>query len=168
MFKISTIVINVFCSDITAIVISLLYANQKKLIFSIITYFYPRSLLSYLKNTGLYRIYCFTCGCYCFQEMLNSAVLDLFPSQWKKKKSFTAFSYSSPFLPQEIFPVETMRRAAQLGFGGIYVRPEVGGSGLSRLDTSIIFEALSTGCVSTTAYISIHKYGSFFLEMLYG
>uniref|UniRef100_A0A3Q2CB17 Isobutyryl-CoA dehydrogenase, mitochondrial n=1 Tax=Cyprinodon variegatus TaxID=28743 RepID=A0A3Q2CB17_CYPVA len=59
---------------------------------------------------------------------------------------------------KEIFPVETMRRAAQLGFGGIYVRPEVGGSGLSRLDTSIIFEALSTGCVSTTAYISIHKY----------
>uniref|UniRef100_A0A3Q2NX26 Isobutyryl-CoA dehydrogenase, mitochondrial n=1 Tax=Fundulus heteroclitus TaxID=8078 RepID=A0A3Q2NX26_FUNHE len=60
---------------------------------------------------------------------------------------------------KEIFPVETMRKAAQLGFGGIYVQPEVGGSGLSRLDTSIIFEALSTGCVSTTAYISIHKYG---------
>ncbi|XP_060799778.1 isobutyryl-CoA dehydrogenase, mitochondrial [Neoarius graeffei] len=57
----------------------------------------------------------------------------------------------------EIFPVETMRKAAQLGFGGIYVQPEVGGSGLSRLDTSIIFEALSTGCASTTAYISIHN-----------
>lgn len=58
---------------------------------------------------------------------------------------------------KEIFPVETMRKAAQLGFGGIYVNPDVGGSGLSRLDTSIIFEALSTGCVSTTAYISIHN-----------
>lgn len=58
---------------------------------------------------------------------------------------------------QEMFPVEAMRKAAQLGFGGIYVNPDVGGSGLSRLDTSIIFEALSTGCVSTTAYISIHK-----------
>lgn len=58
---------------------------------------------------------------------------------------------------QEVFPVETMRKAAQLGFGGIYVQPDVGGSGLSRLDTSVIFEALSTGCVSTTAYISIHK-----------
>ncbi|XP_053502557.1 isobutyryl-CoA dehydrogenase, mitochondrial isoform X1 [Ictalurus furcatus] len=57
----------------------------------------------------------------------------------------------------EIFPVETMRKAAQLGFGGIYVQPDVGGSGLSRLDTSIIFEALSTGCASTTAYISIHN-----------
>ncbi|XP_037533509.1 isobutyryl-CoA dehydrogenase, mitochondrial [Nematolebias whitei] len=58
---------------------------------------------------------------------------------------------------QEFFPVETMRRAAQLGFGGIYVQPDVGGSGLSRLDTSVIFEALSTGCASTTAYISIHN-----------
>nr|XP_004558176.1 isobutyryl-CoA dehydrogenase, mitochondrial [Maylandia zebra] len=58
---------------------------------------------------------------------------------------------------KEIFPVETMRKVAQLGFGGIYVQPDVGGSGLSRLDTSIIFEALSTGCVSTTAYISIHN-----------
>nr|XP_057935784.1 isobutyryl-CoA dehydrogenase, mitochondrial [Doryrhamphus excisus] len=58
---------------------------------------------------------------------------------------------------KEVFPVETMRRAAQLGFGGIYVQPDVGGSGLSRLDTSVIFEALSTGCVSTTAYISIHN-----------
>uniref|UniRef100_A0A8D2LJE4 Acyl-CoA dehydrogenase family member 8 n=1 Tax=Varanus komodoensis TaxID=61221 RepID=A0A8D2LJE4_VARKO len=58
---------------------------------------------------------------------------------------------------KEIFPVETMRKVAQLGFGGIYVRPDVGGSGLSRLDTSVIFEALSTGCVSTTAYISIHN-----------
>ncbi|XP_041030563.1 isobutyryl-CoA dehydrogenase, mitochondrial isoform X3 [Carcharodon carcharias] len=58
---------------------------------------------------------------------------------------------------KEIFPVEAMRKAAQLGFGGIYVRPDVGGSGLSRVDTSIIFEALSTGCASTTAYISIHN-----------
>ncbi|XP_040901491.1 isobutyryl-CoA dehydrogenase, mitochondrial [Toxotes jaculatrix] len=58
---------------------------------------------------------------------------------------------------KEIFPVETMRKAAQLGFGGIYVQPDVGGSGLSRLDTSVIFEALSTGCTSTTAYISIHN-----------
>ncbi|KAJ6656078.1 hypothetical protein lerEdw1_004484 [Lerista edwardsae] len=58
---------------------------------------------------------------------------------------------------KEIFPKETLQKAAQLGFGGIYVRPDVGGSGLSRLDTSVIFEALSTGCVSTTAYLSIHN-----------
>nr|XP_033774254.1 isobutyryl-CoA dehydrogenase, mitochondrial isoform X2 [Geotrypetes seraphini]XP_033774255.1 isobutyryl-CoA dehydrogenase, mitochondrial isoform X2 [Geotrypetes seraphini] len=58
---------------------------------------------------------------------------------------------------KEVFPVEIMRQAARLGFGGIYIHPEVGGSGLSRLDTTIIFEALSTGCASTTAYMSIHN-----------
>uniref|UniRef100_A0A4W4FHT2 Isobutyryl-CoA dehydrogenase, mitochondrial n=1 Tax=Electrophorus electricus TaxID=8005 RepID=A0A4W4FHT2_ELEEL len=57
----------------------------------------------------------------------------------------------------EIFPVETMRKAAQLGFGGTCVHPDVGGSGLSRLDASVVFEALSTGCASTTAYMSIHN-----------
>ena len=72
--------------------------------------------------------------------------------------------------------MEVLRKAAELGFGGkphpqphpvsitstlcpagIYVREDVGGSGLTRLDTSVIFEALATGCVSTTAYLSIHK-----------
>ncbi|XP_048199597.1 isobutyryl-CoA dehydrogenase, mitochondrial [Perognathus longimembris pacificus] len=58
---------------------------------------------------------------------------------------------------KELFPVDMMRKAAQLGFGGVYVRTDVGGSGLSRLDTSVIFEALATGCTSTTAYMSIHN-----------
>ncbi|XP_012595060.2 isobutyryl-CoA dehydrogenase, mitochondrial isoform X1 [Microcebus murinus] len=58
---------------------------------------------------------------------------------------------------KELFPVDVMRKAALLGFGGVYVRTDVGGSGLSRLDTSVIFEALATGCTSTTAYISIHN-----------
>ena len=53
--------------------------------------------------------------------------------------------------------MEVLRRAAALGFAGIYVSEDVGGSGLSRLDSSLVFEALSTGCVSTTAYLSIHK-----------
>ena len=60
-------------------------------------------------------------------------------------------------LLQEMFPVETMRLAARLGFGAIYAKEDFGGTGLSRLDASIIFEALAQGCVSTTAYISIHK-----------
>uniref|UniRef100_A0A4X1V565 Acyl-CoA dehydrogenase family member 8 n=1 Tax=Sus scrofa TaxID=9823 RepID=A0A4X1V565_PIG len=58
---------------------------------------------------------------------------------------------------KELFPVDMMRKAARLGFGGVYVRTDVGGSGLSRLDTSVIFEALATGCTSTTAYMSIHN-----------
>ncbi|XP_061237661.1 isobutyryl-CoA dehydrogenase, mitochondrial [Bos javanicus] len=58
---------------------------------------------------------------------------------------------------KELFPVDTMRKAAQLGFGGVYVQTDVGGAGLSRLDASVIFEALATGCTSTTAYMSIHN-----------
>jgi alkylation response protein AidB-like acyl-CoA dehydrogenase len=55
------------------------------------------------------------------------------------------------------FPVEEMREAAKLGMGGIYVGEDVGGSGLSRLDAALIFEALSTGCPTVAAYISIHN-----------
>jgi hypothetical protein len=58
---------------------------------------------------------------------------------------------------QETFPVEALRRAAALGFAGIYVRDDVGGTALSRLDATIIFEQLAQGCVSTAAYISIHN-----------
>jgi alkylation response protein AidB-like acyl-CoA dehydrogenase len=57
----------------------------------------------------------------------------------------------------EIFPVDTLRRAAALGFGGIYVSADVGGSALSRLDAVLIFEELAQGCPSTAAYISIHN-----------
>ena len=56
-----------------------------------------------------------------------------------------------------IFPVDVLRKAAELGFGALYTSSDYGGTGLSRLDASIIFEALSHGCVSTTAYITIHK-----------
>lgn len=40
----------------------------------------------------------------------------------------------------------------------VYAKEDYGGSGLSRLEASVIFEALATGCVSTTAYLSIHKW----------
>jgi alkylation response protein AidB-like acyl-CoA dehydrogenase len=55
------------------------------------------------------------------------------------------------------FPVDELREAAALGMGAIYVREESGGSGLSRLDAALIFEALATGCPSTAAYLSIHN-----------
>ena len=58
---------------------------------------------------------------------------------------------------QQIFPVDVLKRAAELGFGALYTSTEHGGTGLTRLEASIIFEALSHGCVSTTAYITIHK-----------
>ncbi len=56
-----------------------------------------------------------------------------------------------------VFPVATLRAAAALGFAGIYVREDQGGTGLSRLDAAIIFEELATGCTSTAAYLSIHN-----------
>ena len=58
---------------------------------------------------------------------------------------------------QKTFPVETLREAAALGMAGIYVREDVGGSGLTRLDAALIFEALATGCPCVAAYLSIHN-----------
>jgi alkylation response protein AidB-like acyl-CoA dehydrogenase len=58
---------------------------------------------------------------------------------------------------EKTFPVETLRAAAALGMAGIYVREDVGGSGLSRLDAALIFEALSTGCPTVAAFLSIHN-----------
>lgn len=63
-----------------------------------------------------------------------------------------------------IFPVDTMRKAAALGFAGIYVREDVGGSALTRLDAALIFEALSGGCTSTAAYMSIHNMASWMID----
>jgi alkylation response protein AidB-like acyl-CoA dehydrogenase len=62
------------------------------------------------------------------------------------------------------FPVDVMRRAAELGFAGIYVSEEVGGAGLKRLDAALIFEALSYGDVSTAAFISIHNMCSWMID----
>lgn len=55
------------------------------------------------------------------------------------------------------FPVDTLREAAALGMAGIVASPEMGGSGLSRLDSALIFEQLGSGCISTSAYLSIHN-----------
>jgi alkylation response protein AidB-like acyl-CoA dehydrogenase len=64
----------------------------------------------------------------------------------------------------ETFPVEALRKAAALGFGGIYVREDVGGSALTRLDATIIFEELAQGCTSTAAYISIHNMTAWMID----
>lgn len=53
--------------------------------------------------------------------------------------------------------MDTLKEAASLGFGGVYVRDDVGGTGLSRYEASIIFESLATACPSTTAFITIHN-----------
>merc|ERR1719375_2773393 len=55
------------------------------------------------------------------------------------------------------FPVDVLQKAGELGFGGLFVREDVGGSGLTRTDGSIIFEALAAGCTGTTAYMTIQN-----------
>jgi len=55
------------------------------------------------------------------------------------------------------FPVDVIKKTAELGLAAIYTQEDVGGSGLGRLDAALIFEALSEGCTSTAAYISIHN-----------
>src|ERR1700694_1963694 len=61
-------------------------------------------------------------------------------------------------------PVPELRQAAALGFGGIYVKDDVGGSALTRLDATIIFEELAQGCTSTAAYISIHNMAAWMID----
>jgi alkylation response protein AidB-like acyl-CoA dehydrogenase len=68
----------------------------------------------------------------------------------------------------EIFPVEALRNAAALGFGGIYVKDDVGGSALTRLDSTLIFEELAQGCTSTAAYISIHNMAAWLIDAFGG
>jgi len=65
---------------------------------------------------------------------------------------------------ESFFPVETLREAAALGFAGIYVKSDVGGSEMSRLDAAIIMEELSAGCTSTAAFISIHNMASWMID----
>ena len=58
---------------------------------------------------------------------------------------------------QKHFPIEVLRKAAALGMGGIYIRDDVGGSGLTRMDAALIFEALSQGCPVIASFLSIHN-----------
>jgi alkylation response protein AidB-like acyl-CoA dehydrogenase len=63
-----------------------------------------------------------------------------------------------------IFPVEALRKGAELGFAGLYVRDDVGGAGLTRLDAAIIMEELAWGCTSTAAYLSIHNMAAWMID----
>src|SRR5437588_2506636 len=62
------------------------------------------------------------------------------------------------------FPVAALRRAAELGFAGIYVGDEFGGSGLGRVDATIIFEELAAACVSTAAFLTVHNMAAWMID----
>jgi alkylation response protein AidB-like acyl-CoA dehydrogenase len=72
--------------------------------------------------------------------------------------------HSARWDEEKHFPVDVLRAAAALGLGGIYVREDVGGSALSRLDATLVFEALSQGDVSTAAFLSIHNMASWMID----
>ena len=61
-------------------------------------------------------------------------------------------------------PLDVIRETASLGMGGVYVRDDVGGADLSRLDAAVIFEALSTGCPATSSFITIHNMASWMID----
>ncbi len=62
------------------------------------------------------------------------------------------------------FPLDVLREATALGMGGIYVSEEHGGSGLTRLDAALIFEALSLGCPTVAAFLSIHNMAAWMID----
>ena len=65
---------------------------------------------------------------------------------------------------KHIFPRATIRAAAELGFGSIYVSEESGGIGLGRLEAALIMEAMAYGCPSTSAFISIHNMAAWMID----
>src|SRR6188768_2342007 len=65
---------------------------------------------------------------------------------------------------KHIFPRDTIRAAAELGFASIYVSEESGGIGLGRLEAALIMEAMAYGCPSTSAFVSIHNMAGWMLD----
>ena len=66
------------------------------------------------------------------------------------------------------FPRDVVREAGELGFGAIYISEEMGGINLGRLESALIFEALSYGCPSTAAFISVHNMASWMIDKFGG
>ncbi len=64
----------------------------------------------------------------------------------------------------KIFPVDTLRAAAEMGFCGIYTAETHGGLGLGRVEAAVIFEELARGDVSVAAFISIHNMVSWMID----
>src|SRR5438309_3785212 len=86
------------------------------------------------------------------QEMASKFTADAitpFAAEWDEK---------------HIFPRDTIREAAELGFGAIYISEESGGIGLGRLEAALIMEAMAYGCPSTSAFISIHNMAGWMID----
>ena len=69
---------------------------------------------------------------------------------------------------EHIFPRDTVKAAAELGFGAIYVSEESGGIGLGRLESALIMEAMAYGCPTTSAFVSIHNMAAWMIDSFGG
>ena len=65
---------------------------------------------------------------------------------------------------KHIYPINTIKQTAELGFGAIYVSEESGGIGLGRLEAALIMEAMAYGCPSTSAFNSIHNMAAWMID----
>jgi len=72
--------------------------------------------------------------------------------------------YAAEWDEKHTFPRDTIRRAAELGFGSIYVSEPSGGIGLGRLEAALIMEAMAYRCPSTSAFISIHNMAAWMID----
>src|SRR3954453_18483485 len=82
-------------------------------------------------------------------------------------RKFTADAitpFAAEWDEKHIFPRDTIREAAELGFGAIYVSEESGGIGLGGLEAALIMEAMAYGCPSTSAFISIHNMTAWMID----
>lgn len=82
-------------------------------------------------------------------------------------RKFTADAitpFAAEWDERHIFPRETIKAAAELGFAAIYVSEASGGIGLGRLEAALIMEAMAYGCPSTSAFISIHNMAAWMID----
>ncbi len=82
-------------------------------------------------------------------------------------RKFTADAitpFAAEWDEKHIFPRDTIRSAAAVGFASIYVSEESGGIGLGRLEAALIMEAMAYGCPSTSAFISIHNMAAWMID----
>jgi alkylation response protein AidB-like acyl-CoA dehydrogenase len=99
------------------------------------------------------------------KKRINMYMDSSFLSEDQKTIQETAYTFAkNEFMPHarewdenKIFPKDIYRKAAEMGFSAIYTSEKYGGAGLGRLEASLIFEGLATGCVGSSAYLSIHN-----------
>lgn len=82
----------------------------------------------------------------------------------RKFTSDAILPHAAEWDEKHLFPSDTIKAAADLGFGAIYVSEESGGIGLGRLEAVLIMEAMAYGCPTTSAFISIHNMAAWMID----